>query len=114
MRSLVLVASVVVLVGVLALGTGAALLYYGIGSEVNATEVDAAEPASSRRCPPCGMVMPDDCPTTELHGMQWALCSERCKELVQESADDFIEFAIAPVSPPVSPPDSPDSPAEQR
>ena len=45
------------------------------------------------------MVMPQESRTTELHDRQWVLCSERCKELVQESPEEFLEFAIAPVSP---------------
>jgi len=54
----------------------------------------AVEAEASLRCPPCGMRMAADTPLREIAGHSWAVCNERCAELIAEDPQLFLELAV--------------------
>lgn len=46
------------------------------------------------RCPPCGMRMDPGTPLRKIAGHSWAVCNERCAELIAEEPQLFLELAV--------------------
>lgn len=54
----------------------------------------AVEVEASLRCPPCGMRIDADTPLRAIAGHSWAVCNERCAELIAEDPQLFLESAV--------------------
>jgi len=52
------------------------------------------EETASAKCPGCNMAMPDGAETTEVAGMQFYFCSDKCAEAVKEDPSRFASYAI--------------------
>jgi hypothetical protein len=67
----------------------------GSGPEpVRAAAADEAPAARELRCPPCGMSLPADTELVEIAGRRWAVCSERCAELIAADPEAFAADAV--------------------
>lgn len=70
-------------------------LFTGCSAETHDHNADGSHPEETAHhiCPPCKMPMADDAALTEVAGMQFTFCSDKCKEAVMKNPQNFAEFA---------------------
>jgi len=73
-------------------------LFTGCSAETHEHNADASHPGETAevhyKCPACQMEMAEGSPITDVAGMQFMFCSDKCKEIVIKDPVKFAKDAI--------------------